>query len=232
MPKPKSIAIVLLSGGLDSTTCLAYAKQHNFTCYALSFAYNQKHVYELHAARKIANYFNIQHKIFNLEDINTLDTTSALTNPLIEVPSHMHIQDASIPTTYVPARNTIFLSIALAWAEAVNSHDIFIGASCIDYSGYPDCRPQYLQAFQKLANLGTKIGIAGVKKISIHAPLLYLSKAQTIMLGTQLHVDYSMTVSCYQTNSLGQACGTCESCMYRRNGFIEAKIHDPTQYYG
>ena len=230
MPKPKNIAIILLSGGMDSTTCLAYAKQQEFECYALSFAYCQRHIYELQAATKIANYFNVRHKIFDLKDINQFGKTSALTNPFIEVPVHTNNQDTSIPITYVPARNTIFLSIALALAETVNSRDIFIGASCIDYSGYPDCRPQYIQAFQKLANLGTKIGVENERGIVINAPLLYLSKAETIKLGMQLGVDYSMTVSCYQINAIGQACGICDSCVYRKNGFIEADTYDPTIY--
>lgn len=219
-------AIILFSGGLDSTTCLAYAKKAGFDCYALSFSYGQRQSAELNAAEKIAVYFNAKHKIFNLE-INQFGG-SALTDHNIDVPDYDE-KNTHIPITYVPARNTIFLSIALAWAEVLNAKDIFIGVSQIDYSGYPDCRPEYIKTFQKLANLATKFGVEE-GGINIHTPLIHLSKAETIQLGQNLGVDYSMTVSCYQANEKGQACGKCDSCMLRKKGFSEAMVTDVTQY--
>lgn len=220
-------ALVLFSGGLDSTTCLAYAINQGFDCYTLSFNYSQRHSAELNAAKKLAAHFNVQHKIFTL-DINQFGG-SALVDSEIAVPN-FDANNTHIPVTYVPARNTIFLSIALAWAEVLIAKDIFIGVSHVDYSGYPDCRPEYIDAFQKLANLATKYGIeeGGVK---IHTPLIYLSKADTIKLGHSLGVDYSMTVSCYRANNQGHACGACDSCMFRKKGFSEAKLIDVTQYY-
>ena len=220
-------AIVLLSGGLDSTTCLAYAKDQGFDCYALSFHYGQKHNAELRAATNIAYAFQATHKIFNLE-VNQFGG-SALTDDCIDVPDYDE-KSTAIPVTYVPARNTIFLSIALAWAEVVNAKDIFIGVSHVDYSGYPDCRPEYIQAFQQLANLATKVGVeeGGMK---IHTPIIHLSKAETIKLGHSLSVDYSLTVSCYRANEQGEACGTCASCMLRKQGFEQAQLADPTRYH-
>ena len=220
-------AVILLSGGLDSTTCLAYAKHHEFDCYALSFNYYQRHNSELNAAKKIAAHFDIHHKIFNLE-VNQFGG-SALTDTNINVPDHDN-KNTHIPVTYVPARNTIFLSIALAWAETLNAKDIFIGVSYVDYSGYPDCRPEYIQAFQHLANLATKMGVeeGGIK---IHTPLIHLSKAETIKLGHDLGIDYAMTVSCYQANEEGYACGKCDSCSLRKKGFADAMLIDETRYY-
>ncbi len=220
-------AIILLSGGLDSTTCLAYAKNQGFDCYALSFDYGQRHKTELNAAKKIAAHFNAKHHIFNL-NINQFGG-SALTDMNQTVPDYVET-NVSIPNTYVPARNTIFLSIALAFAEVVNAKDIFVGVSYVDYSHYPDCRPEYIHAFQTLANLATKYGVeeGGIK---IHAPLIHLSKAQTIQLGHDLGVDYAMTVSCYQANQQGDACGKCDSCSFRKKGFLEAGIEDITRYY-
>lgn len=215
-------AVVLFSGGLDSTTCLALAKSQGFSCYALSFSYGQKHNMELTAAKRTTEHFGIVHKIIELP--LSQFGGSALTDETLEVPDYKGNQN--IPITYVPARNTIFLSYALAWAEVLHSNDIFIGASYVDYSGYPDCRPEYIAAFQKLANLATKVGIED-GNIQIHTPLLRLSKAETIQLGLSLGVDYKMTVSCYRAHEARQACGTCDSCMLRKKGFTELGLQDP-----
>lgn len=219
-------AVVLLSGGLDSTTCLAYAKSKGFDCYALSFNYEQRHNAELNAAKVIAAHYQAKHKIFAI-GINQFGG-SALTDKTIDVPDYME-NSQDIPITYVPARNTIFLSIALAWAEVLNAKDIFIGVSAIDYSNYPDCRPEFIQAFQNVANLATKYGVEEAG-ITIHTPLINLSKGETIKLGIALGVDYSMTVSCYQADQQGHACGRCDSCMLRKKGFIAAAVPDATFY--
>ncbi|MDR3491184.1 MAG: 7-cyano-7-deazaguanine synthase QueC [Gammaproteobacteria bacterium] len=219
-------AVVLLSGGLDSTTCLALAKSQGFNCHALSFNYGQKHNFELEAAKRIAKHFGVEHKIIEIP-ISQIGG-SALTDNNLSVPDYDGSSD--IPITYVPARNTIFLSFALAWAEVLHAKDIFIGVSSVDYSHYPDCRPEYIAAFQKLANLATKIGVEE-GNIHIHSPLGLLSKAQTVELGLTLGVDYGMTVSCYKANAAGEACGKCDSCTLRKKGFREAKITDPTHYY-
>lgn len=218
-------AIVLFSGGLDSTTCLAYAKSQGFNCYAISFHYGQRHSAELKAAKTLAKEFKVQHIIIDLP-ISQFGG-SALTDKNISVPDFKG--DTEIPVTYVPARNTIFLSFALGWAEVLNANDIFMGVSSVDYSGYPDCRPEYIQAFQKLANLATKIGIEQ-NEIKIHTPLIYLSKAETIKLGLSLGVDYQKTISCYQANEQGHACGKCDSCVLRIKGFQDAKVQDSTLY--
>lgn len=220
-------AIVLFSGGLDSTTCLAIAKSQGFLPYALSFDYGQKHKAELIAARRIASLFEVkEHRLISLSFLGEIGA-SALTDESIKVMDHQG--DSKIPSTYVPARNTIFLSMALAWGEVLGAFDIFIGANILDYSGYPDCRPDYLRAFENMANLATKEGIEG-KKLTIHAPLLQLSKSQIIQEGVRLGVDYSMTVSCYRLDEHGRSCGSCDSCMYRKKGFAEAGISDPTRY--
>ena len=219
-------AVILLSGGLDSVTCLAMAKAQDYSCYALSFAYGQRHAYELTAARRLAERMNAaDHKVVNL-DIGQFGA-SALTDTNIAVPSHQVSTD--IPVTYVPARNTIFLSIALGFAESIGAHDIFIGANAVDYSNYPDCRPDFIQAFENLANIATKAGVEG-NHYTIHAPLLDLSKAEIIKAGVALGVDYSLTVSCYQLDAQGAACGDCDSCMLRKQGFETANIADPTVY--
>lgn len=219
-------AIVLLSGGLDSTTCLAIAQSQGFDCYALSFQYGQKHNTELEAAKKIAAAFKVAtHYIMPLSIGNM--GGSALTDEAIAVPDYKN--DGKIPITYVPARNTIFLSIALGWAEVIAADAIFIGVSFIDYSNYPDCRPEYIAAFQDLARLATKVGVEG-KPIKIEAPLIHLSKAQTIQQGHTLGVDYALTVSCYRANEAGLACGCCDSCTFRKKGFSEAGVEDPTAY--
>lgn len=219
-------AVVLLSGGLDSTTCLAIAKDQGYACYALSFDYGQKHRAELEAAKKIAKNFNAtKHEIITLS-IGSLGG-SALTDNTIDIPDYKQSND--IPITYVPARNTVFLSIALGWAEILNAEAIFIGVTAIDYSGYPDCRPEYIAAFQNLANFATKAGLEG-KQINIETPLIKLSKSDIIKLGDTLGVDYSLTVSCYKANNDGEACGSCDSCALRKKGFIDSITQDPTRY--
>jgi 7-cyano-7-deazaguanine synthase len=219
-------AVILFSGGVDSTTCLAIAKAQGFDCYALSFSFGQKHIAEVDAARLLAKKMGaIQHKTLtiNLDEIGG----SALTDKNIAVPDYNN--DDEIPVTYVPARNTIFLSIALGWAEVLGAFDIFIGANCLDYSGYPDCRPEYLQAFEAMANLATKAGIEG-KHFHIQAPLLRMNKKEIIQKGLELGIDYGATVSCYRADAAGRACGYCDSCVYRKKGFLEAGIADPTRY--
>ncbi|MBU2863050.1 7-cyano-7-deazaguanine synthase QueC [Reinekea forsetii] len=221
--KPK--AVVLLSGGLDSTTVIAKAQADGYDVYALSFDYGQRHDSELEAARRVAQQFSvIEHKIvpMNLRSIGG----SALTDDSIDVPTE---ESEGIPSTYVPARNTVFLSVALGWAEVINADAICIGVSAVDYSGYPDCRPEYIAAFETLANLATKRGVEG-HPIKIVTPLIDLSKAQTIELGHKLGVDYSLTVSCYQANDAGEACGQCDSCRLRIKGFSDAGVPDQTRY--
>lgn len=219
-------AVVLLSGGLDSTTCLAIAKSKNLDCYTISFDYGQKHRSELKQASRIASLLGAKkHEVVSLS-IGSLGG-SALTDENIHVPDFN--DSGEIPVTYVPARNTVFLSIALGWAEILEASSIYIGVSHVDYSGYPDCRPEYIEAFQNMANLATKQGVEG-KPITIETPLLYLSKAETIRKGSELGVDYSKTISCYRANDQGLACGTCDSCKLRKAGFEEAGILDPTLY--
>lgn len=222
----KKKAVVLFSGGLDSTTCLALAKSENYDCYALSFHYGQKHNVELESAKRIASFFNVTHKIISIP-ISDFGH-SALTDSSLEVPDFTG--KTEIPITYVPARNTIFLSFALAWAEVLNANDIFIGVSSVDYSGYPDCRPEFIAAFEHLANLATKSGVESTSGIKIHAPLSTLSKAETVQLGLKLGVDYSMTVSCYKATPEGLACGQCDSCTLRKKGFMDANVTDVTNY--
>jgi len=220
-------AIILSSGGIDSTTCIAYAKNQGYTCLSLSFDYGQRHRSELDAAKKVAAYFNVEHHIFKI-DIDQY-RGSALTDTNIDVPTAASYSKTDIPMTYVPARNTIFLSIALGFAEVYKIGHIFIGANAIDYSNYPDCRPEYIQAFQAMANLATKAAIQG-EKVVIETPIIDLTKAQIIELGMKNGVDYSMTVSCYQADELGRACHDCHSCVIRKKGFEEAGVSDPTHY--
>jgi len=218
-------AVVLVSGGLDSATCLAIAAAQNYICYAMSFNYGQRAVSELEAAIKVAKRAAVaEHKIIQL-DMGVIGG-SALTDNTIAVPEH---ESEGIPVTYVPARNTIFLAYALSWAEVLGADAIFIGVNARDYSGYPDCRPDYIAAFQKLINLATKTGIEG-KTIFLETPLIDLSKAEIIKTGNRLDVDYSLTVSCYQANAKGEACGRCDSCRFRMQGFREADVMDPTHY--
>jgi 7-cyano-7-deazaguanine synthase len=218
-------AIVLLSGGLDSATTLAIARQAGYVCYALSFDYGQRHRCELAAADKVAATLGaVEHRRFRL-DLAQFGG-SALTDTSIAVPV---TPGQGIPLTYVPARNTVFLSIALAWAEVIDAQGIFIGVNAVDYSGYPDCRPEYIQAYQRMASLATRAGVEG-KSMEINTPLIHLSKAMIIQRGVDLGVDYSMTVSCYQPDEKGRACGLCEACKLRRDGFSVAGIADPTRY--
>ena len=221
-----SKAVILLSGGLDSTTVLALAKEQNYDCYALSFDYGQKQRSELESSIAIAKKSNvIEHRIMkvSLNDIGG----SALTDKDISVPKFSDSDD--IPITYVPARNTIFLSFALAWAEVVDCQTIFIGVNALDYSGYPDCRPEFIEAFEAMANLATKQSVEG-DKIQIKTPLINMTKAEIIKKGLSLGVDYSETTSCYDANSLGEACGECDACVLRKNGFSSANVEDPTKY--
>lgn len=222
-------AVVLLSGGLDSATCLAIAKSQGFNCYALSLDYHQRHIAELQAASKVAMKIGASaHKTAQLD--LSLFGGSALTDHAINVPeSGANPIPEGIPVTYVPARNTIMLSLALAWAEVLQAQDIFIGVNALDYSGYPDCRGEYVEAFQQMANLATKSAVEG-HQIKIHAPLIDMTKAEIIHLGVRLGIDYAMTVSCYQADHLGQACGKCDSCRLRREGFNSAGVQDPTLY--
>lgn len=219
-------AVVLLSGGLDSATTLAIAREQGYACHCLSIDYGQRHRAELDAARKVADSLGAaEHRVM------TLDLTafggSALTDLSIDVPTE-GLKDG-IPVTYVPARNTIFLSLALAYAEVTGAADIFFGANAVDYSGYPDCRPEFMRAFERLANLATKAGIEG-QGLRLHTPIIDLSKAEIIRLGTALEVDYALTVSCYQATGQGLACGECDSCRLRRAGFEGAGVQDPTAY--
>lgn len=219
-------AVILVSGGLDSATVLAMARAEGYDCYALAFDYGQRHRAELLAASRVASGLGaIEHKVIPL-DLTAIGG-SALTDDQIAVPDHS--DDGGIPITYVPARNTVFLSIALGWAEVLGADDIFIGVNAVDYSGYPDCRPEFIQAFETMANLATKAGVEG-HPLRIHTPLIDLSKADIIRQGQALGVDYSLTVSCYQADSDGRACGRCDSCYLRREGFIAAGVADPTRY--
>ena len=222
-------SIVLLSGGLDSATTLAIAQSQNFNCYALSFSYGQRHSAELAAASKIAKLSKVvEHKIFEI-DLSTFKG-SALTDHDINVPQNTsNTASEGIPITYVPARNTVFLSIALAWAEVLQIEDIFIGVNAVDYSGYPDCRPEFIQAYENMANLATKAGAEG-NTLKIHTPLISLSKAEIIKVGNKLGVDYASTVSCYLADDNGRACGSCDSCYFRKQGFKDAGVEDPTHY--
>lgn len=218
-------AVVLLSGGLDSATVLAMARAQGFCCYALSVDYGQRHHAELAAAQRVATSLGAhEHRVIHID--LTGFGGSALTDNNIAVPQQ---QTSGIPLTYVPARNTIMLSMALAWAEVLQARDIFIGVNAVDYSGYPDCRPEYVQAFEKMANLATKAAVEG-HPLTLHTPLLHLSKADIIQQGTTLGVDYAQTVSCYQADLTGRACGKCDSCRLRSAGFTAAGIADPTHY--
>ncbi|MFA5370539.1 MAG: 7-cyano-7-deazaguanine synthase QueC [Sideroxydans sp.] len=218
-------AVVLLSGGLDSATVLAMARARGFQCYALNVDYGQRHHAELAAAQRVANTLGaIEHRVIRVD--LTAFGGSALTDNRIAVPEQA---SSGIPLTYVPARNTIMLSLALAWAEVLQAQDIFIGVNAVDYSGYPDCRPAFITAFEEMANLATKAAVEG-NQLKLHAPLIDLSKAEIIRQGMQLGIDYAMTVSCYQADEQGQACGRCDSCRLRREGFRAAGIPDPTRY--
>lgn len=218
-------AIVLLSGGLDSATVLAIARSQGYRTFALSVHYGQRHVAELEAARRVANALGAyEHRVMGV-DLAGIGG-SALTDPAVAIPE---AQTTGIPVTYVPARNTLMLSLALGWAEVVGATDIFVGVNAVDYSGYPDCRPEFIEAFERLAQLATKAGVEGAR-FAIQAPLITLSKADIIRTGTSLGVDYGMTVSCYQADAAGRACGKCDSCRLRATGFAAAGVADPTAY--
>ena len=223
---PAKRAVVLLSGGLDSATCLAIAREMGFETYALSIAYGQRHAAELTASLRVAQTLGArEHRLarVNLGEFGG----SALTDPAIAVPENK--ENTGIPVTYVPARNTVMLSIALAWAEVLGANDIFVGVNAEDYSGYPDCRPEFIQAFEPMANLATKVGVEGAR-LRIHAPLIKLSKGEIIRRGIELGVDYGLTVTCYQADDAGRACGSCEACRLRAAGFAAAAVPDPTPY--
>lgn len=226
----KNPAVVLLSGGLDSATTAAIAKNEGFRVHALSFSYGQRHSFELEAARRVAESLRVaEHRVAAI-DLRVFGG-SALTDD-IEVPKGRDSAEMAhgIPVTYVPARNTIFLSFALAWAEVLGANDIFIGVNALDYSGYPDCRPEFIRAFEQMANLATKAGVEGRQRLTIHAPLMQLTKAQIIRRGIELGVDYSLTSSCYDPSPDGKPCGQCDSCFLRRKGFRENGIEDPLPY--
>ena len=234
---PNAPAVILFSGGLDSTTILALAKHLGYRCYALSINYGQKHSSELEAAKQIARLLTVeQHEIIHL-DLPRFGG-SALTDHSLHIPTsndqaNLNTKEPVIPITYVPARNTIMLSLALAWAESISSLDIFYGANAVDYSGYPDCRPEYVRSFEVMANLATKAGVESLdpeNSFRIHAPIIQMSKAEIIRLGAEMGINYSQTVSCYQANTNGEACGICESCQLRKTGFSQAGISDPTRY--
>jgi 7-cyano-7-deazaguanine synthase len=223
-------AVVLLSGGLDSTTTLAIAKSLGFETYAMTFRYGQRHSQEIEASKKVAESFKVAQHVMADIDLRMFGGSALTSN--IDVPKERTAEEMKegIPVTYVPARNTIFLSFALAWAEVLESSDIFIGVNALDYSGYPDCRPEYIEAYSKMANLATKVGVEG-GQINIHTPLISLTKAQIIKKGVGLGVDYSITLSCYDPNPGGAACGCCDSCQLRKKGFFESGFTDPTKYY-
>ncbi|MEU8304836.1 7-cyano-7-deazaguanine synthase QueC [Actinomadura sp. NPDC048955] len=229
MNSDKRRAVVLLSGGLDSTTVLAIAREQDYETYALSFRYGQRHTEELDAAKKVAAELGAAQHV--IADINlAVFGGSALTDDALAVPHHESVNDVSadeIPITYVPARNTIFLSFALAWAETLGSSDVFIGVNAMDYSGYPDCRPEFIEAYEHMANRATKAGVEGTQRLKIHTPLIELTKAQTIQRGLDLGVDYSWTHSCYDPVD-GRACETCDSCLLRGRGFAELGLVDPS----
>ena len=221
-------AVCLLSGGLDSTTCLAIAKSEGYECHALSFDYGQRHRQELRSAGRVAAAYDALHRTvqFDLRQFGGSALTAA-----IDVPKHGSVAEIGeeIPVTYVPARNTIFLSFALAWAETLGSSDIFLGVNALDYSGYPDCRPEFIEAFTHLANVSTKAGVEGVR-MTIHTPLIALTKAGIVKLGASLGVDFRLTHSCYDPDTAGRACGQCDSCLLRLKGFAEAGLEDPLEY--
>lgn len=221
----RSRAVVLVSGGLDSATTLAVARERGFDCHAVSFDYGQRHQVELRAAARVAGALGaVEHKTLRM-DLRAIGG-SALTDDSLDVPDR---PGEGIPITYVPARNTVFLSLALGWAEVLGAADIFVGVNAVDYSGYPDCRPAFVEAFEHLANVATKMGVEG-RRIRVHAPLIELTKADIIREGARLGVDYGLTVSCYEADDEGRACGRCDSCRFRRQGFEQAGVPDPTRY--
>jgi len=231
MPSKRNKAVVLLSGGLDSTTALAIARQQGFQTFAISFNYSQRHSIELDSAKRVAKALAVeQHLILNI-DLGAIGGSALTDKTPVPKDRPAHEISSGIPVTYVPARNTIFLSYAVAWAEVLGAEDIFIGVNALDYSGYPDCRPEYITAFEKMANLATKAGVEGKLQLKIHVPLITMSKAEIIRTGLELGVDYSLTHSCYDPTEDGMACGRCDSCLLRLKGFAEAGVRDPLRYH-
>jgi 7-cyano-7-deazaguanine synthase len=224
-------AVCLLSGGLDSVTTLAVAKSRGFDVYAMTFRYGQRHIHELECARRSAEQMGVSGHVFVDIDLRAFGG-SALTDDRIDVPKHRSLDDMGhgIPVTYVPARNTIFLSYALAYAETLGATDIAIGVNAMDFSGYPDCRPEYIEAFERMANLATKAGVEGSQRLTIHAPLMHMRKAEIIRTGLSLGVDYAMTSTCYDPSPRGEACGACDACLLRLKGFAENGLADPAPY--
>jgi len=220
-------AVVLLSGGLDSTTTLAIAKSEGFTPYALSFGYGQRHGVELESAKQVAQALGVAEHVIADIDLRRFGGSALTADIAVPKSRSLEAMGEGIPVTYVPARNTVFLSFALAWAEVLGSSDIFIGVNALDYSGYPDCRPEYIAAYEQMANLATAAGVEGRQRLKIHAPLIRLTKAQIIQRGTALGVDYALTSSCYDPGADGRPCGACDSCLLRAKGFAEAGLPDP-----
>lgn len=231
MSDERKKAVVLLSGGVDSTTVLAIAKEQGFDVYALSFMYGQRHKAELDAARRVAQHMGAEEHLVAQLDLR-LFGGSALTSDELKVPKQRALKDISegIPVTYVPARNTIFLSQAMAWAEVLGSSDLFIGVNALDYNGYPDCRPEFIEAFQAMADKATKAGVEGRQKLKIHTPLIHMTKADIVQKGMELGVDFGMTLSCYDPDSEGRACGQCDACILRWSGFDALGLEDPAVY--
>jgi len=219
-------AVCLLSGGLDSATCLAFARREGYACYALSFDYGQRHRIELEAAGRVATALGAERHVTAKIPLNVFGGSALTTEPAVPKSRSMEEMAHGIPITYVPARNTIFLSFALAWAEVLESSDIFIGVNALDYSGYPDCRPEFIGVYERMANLATKAGVEGRTRLKIHTPLIQLSKAEIVKLGRELGVPFGLTHSCYDPSSAGEPCGECDSCLLRRKGFAEAGIED------
>ncbi len=223
-------AIVLLSGGLDSATCLALAKEQGYVCYALSFDYGQRHKLELRAAQTIAQTLGVEDHAVLAFDLTRFGGSALTADIAVPKPGSEQAMDPGIPVTYVPARNTIFLSLALGWAETLGAFDLFIGVNALDYSGYPDCREDFIRSFERTANLATKAGVEGQGAFHIHTPLMHWNKAEIIRQGTRLGLDYGLTHSCYDPDESGAACGACDSCVLRKKGFHEAGVPDPTRY--
>jgi 7-cyano-7-deazaguanine synthase len=224
---PRRRAVVLLSGGLDSATAFAAARAEGFECYALSFDYGQRHDRELESARRVAAALGAKEHLVLRLDLRAIGGSALTADIPVPKGRSEEAMSSGIPVTYVPARNTIFLSHALAWAEVLESSDIFIGVNVLDFSGYPDCRPEYIEAFERMANLATKAGVEGTSRLRIHTPLISLTKAQIVQRGAELGVDFGLTWSCYEPESDGRACGLCDSCLLRRKGFAEAGLRDP-----
>ncbi len=226
----KKSAVCLLSGGLDSTTCLAYALREGFACYALSFDYGQRHRFELQAAQRVAARLGAtDHRVLQL-DLRAFGGSSLTSDEAVPKDRPTEAMSHGIPSTYVPARNTIFLSLALAWAEVLGAEDIFIGVNALDYSGYPDCRPEFIEAFTRMANLATRAGVEGTSKLTIHTPLLRLTKGEITKLAAELNIDFSITHTCYDPDARGRACGHCDACQLRLKGFAEAGLADTAPY--